>query len=733
MQIFTKSSIVLATALAVGTICADAKVVNGTGRVDLTKFCYKADISTAFTGKRADNIEALNAKLNRAAGRPVKAQSKDGDSFTPDFTLGPGSITGDLDGPNGERWFYTATYDYTEIPPDYDNGIWYTDYILQSFRYDVYDSKLNLVGTIKDTVDYADDEVRVPSIEIVPVVSRNFFNTDDKIEIMVAIAMNTDVAGMNRYHTYIYSIGDTDGNGDSKPIDTFDSLLGDVIEGPATSDGKDNFYMTFLTDHYPDADDDTSFWDYLSGASINADVYGRALDASGPRKLLSKEIKLLNLPGDQESAAFIISLNRGNDVYFVFSSLEEPLWDRYDDPINDDLVQRENNVLDVEFYKTDGNELTYQYTTRIAADRIASSDQDLATFYSIGGLRYELDIDFDNYGTPEGRAALIVTRENYDLSTDSNIPSYIVYDYRGNIKTILAENCDGNLALSDIPGFPPQHLFISTLGYSYYFSFVNLLTGEEDFGISSQYEIEEGEEAEGLLANLDRVAVGDSYKYAIEMQAPLYTENEDNIMRILWIDKDGGFDHIDGVNMGKNVQYAQAFIESKALDPKSFYSDDIPEYLILIKRGNPGENLSEDLLLAQITDDEYNGGKELLLIQPDSERGEISGIVPDMYSDTPNLTIYYMSGSGKSDIRYTQEIYMLPLDNQAGIENIISGKNVNGITVNGTIVSATGDISVYNTAGLPILRGKDLLDVSALQPGIYIVAAAGSTVKIAVK
>lgn len=733
MKIFTKSTMVLASALAIGVANADAKF-NEYGRVDLSKFAYHIDSNTAFKSRRADNIEALNAKIDRAAGLPAKAKAADGEGYAPDEVLGPAHMTGDLDGPNGERWFYTATYDYTEIPPDYDNGIWYTDYILQTWEFNIYDPELKLVGTIKDTMDYRPGEVRVPSIELAPIVTRNFFNTDDKVEVIVSVVVNTGTPGANRYCTMVYSVGGEKEHGDDKPIMTYDTLLADVIEGPATADGKDNFYMSFAEDFYPELPDDgDSFWNYLTGAKMIITTYGRATDATGPRKLFEKEIPLINMPGDQESSAFMISLNHDDDIYFVYSFLAEPLWNRYDDPVNDDMTQRDGNVLHVEFYKATTDGFEYQYTTKIKTERDLSSDQNLATFYSIGGLRYKKDIDFDNYGIPKGYAALIVTRENYNPGSDSTIPSYFVYSHQGRVIATLAENCDGNLAISDLPGTDPQHLFIYPNGTHYIFSFVNLLTGKEDFYISSQYEIEEGEEPEGIRANLDRVAVGDTYQYAIELQSPLLNDNEDNIMRILWLDKEGNFDRFEGVNMGKDVQYAQLYVESHALDPKAFHSDDTPEYLVLIKRGNPGSVLTEELLLGQATDDEFNGGKTLLLIKPDDQKGNISGIVPDLFGENHNMTVYFVSGTGESERRVTQDIYRLPLDLSAGVEGIVTDSSNSGITVIGNVVVAEGTIDVYNATGAFIARGEGSVDLSGMTPGIYIATAGGASVKIAVK
>lgn len=733
MNFLTKSTLMLASALAVGAVSADAKL-NQHGRADLTKFAYHIDSHNAFSSNRDKNIRDINAMLDRAAGVTDRAKAAESDQAKPDIVFGPAHMTGDLDGPNGERWYYTVSYEYTEIPPDYDNYIWFTDYILQSWEYKIYDPDFKLVGTIKDKMHYAEDEVRVPSIELAPIVSRNFFNTDDKIEVIVSLAVNTTTPGSYRYRSLVYSIGGEKEDGDDKPITTYDTLLADVVEGPARADGKDNFYMSFAYDTYPEFPaEGESIWEYITGSNLNLVIYGSATDATGPRKLLEKEIPLANMPGDQESAAFMMSINHNDDIYFVCSHLEQPLWNRYDDPVDDEMTQREDNVLLVEFYKAENDKIEYKYTTKIKTERDLSSEQNLATFYSVGGLKYKEDVDFDHYGTPAGKAALIVTRENYNPGSDSTIPSYFVYNYTGRVRATLAENCAGNLSLSQLPGFDPQHVFIYSNGTSFMFSFVNLLTGKQDFYISSQYEIEEGEEPEGIRANLDRVAVGDSYQYAIELQAPLLTDDEDNVMRIMWIDKNGQFDRFEGVNMGKDVQYAQLYIDSAALDPTTFHSDANPEYLLLIKRGNPGSVLTEELMLAQTTDDEFNGGKTLLLLKPDAEKGNLTGIVPDLYGDDRNLTVYYSTGDGKSNLRYTQEIYKLPVDHASGIEGIATDNTGNRITVTGNTVAAEGTIHVYTSAGALVASGKERVNLTGMAPGIYIATASGASVKVAVK
>lgn len=74
--------------------------------------------------------------------------------------LGPCDYIADLDAPNGELWFYTASFEYEEIPPHDD--IAYTDRILREYEFTIYNTNNEVVGSIKDRIDYRENEVRLP-------------------------------------------------------------------------------------------------------------------------------------------------------------------------------------------------------------------------------------------------------------------------------------------------------------------------------------------------------------------------------------------------------------------------------------------------------------------------------------------------------------------------------------------------------------------------------------------
>lgn len=49
---------------------------------------------------------------------------------------------------------------------------YYTDYILKSFKFTIYDENNNVVGTISDLVHYEADEVRAVACDPVPVMTQ---------------------------------------------------------------------------------------------------------------------------------------------------------------------------------------------------------------------------------------------------------------------------------------------------------------------------------------------------------------------------------------------------------------------------------------------------------------------------------------------------------------------------------------------------------------------------------
>ncbi|MDD6228516.1 MAG: T9SS type A sorting domain-containing protein [Bacteroidales bacterium] len=665
---------------------------------------YKATTSDVFKSEAFAKKEAMN-RILRGENAMQKVSDKE-----PVATHGPSSVIGDITAPNGETWNYTGNLDYERIPHDA-----YTEYKLKHFSYTIYNARGEKVGTVSDDIHYAEDEVRAVGCDFTPIITRNFFNTDDKYEVCIGLSFNTKEVGMNRYKSLIYSIGgEKDGEND-KIIRTMDSFVGDVVEGPASADGRDNFFLTFSKDENGTPEDPESFWSMLQSYSVNVVTYGRALnDTDGPRPLLTKNIPLLNLPGNQDTTPFLFSMVHEGQVYIILQMLKEPLWMPYDSPM-DEYEQRADNTLVVNFYKADENAITLDYTTPIAVNK--SDDSAVyVTYYSVGDMRYRGDVLFGKYGESAHKAALFVTAEDYYTLADKGLKSYYVYDSTGKRLKTLAESTEFTQPLSDIKDAEPQQLFVTAPNDQYNLSFVNLLSATEAFNMSNVVEVEDNNFL-NVLVNLDRTPVGDSYQYAIECSSPLELDNDRTLSQIVWLDKDGKFDHMEYADLGTDVQYAQLYIESNALEVGKVMTDQ-RAYIALIKRGIAGSKLDEELLVTNaITNPDWQVGEQALLLGP-GEYGVLSGIVPDLYSEVHTLSVYYLSGKNTGEKKLTQVVYALPFLS-SGIDMPATDSKTDGTSA-----------KVYNMDGT--LAGIGM-DTNSLPAGVYIIVNGREARKVIIK
>ncbi|MDE6575650.1 MAG: hypothetical protein K2L84_10030 [Muribaculaceae bacterium] len=738
MKIFTisNSKRFLLAAIACGMSYSASAIQPITGNFDLTNYRYQNDSRSIFSGTRQARINKINSMMpaNENAPARLNTSSKAAEAVSPAVQLGPSNYVGDLDAPGGELWFYTSNLTYEEIPPHDD--IAYTDRILREYEFTIYDAQFNVVGVVKDQMDYRENEVRSPMCELAPVVTRNFFNDSDDIEIFVGLAANISGGG-NNYRTIAYSIGGAkDEQGYDEPIYTFESLIGDVIEGPRAADGKDNFYITFAEDIDAPADTDfDTFWEYVCSQKVKFEIYGSARGEDAPRQLFEKEIRLLTLPGDQQNSPFVVSKSHNGNVYFIQAEYDEPFYNEYND-ITEDITMRPDNKLIVNFYQAEGSSVTLAHTTTIDIAK-DSEDEVLASYYGIGKMRYREDFDFDNYGTPEGKAAIIVTKENYMVGNDdAYITSFYVYGADGSRILTLFENCESTLTLSDIEGQEPQMIFITTGGYNYEFTGINLHSGKRAFRFTNDFYIEEIDDTELLLANIDRIPMGDTYKYAVEMRYPTVDDNDNDIMRIMWLDSKANYDHIDYVNMGKNVFYATCHISQKTLDPTFYHSDDNYEYLILVKRSISESASNEELILGQAISEEKPEGETLLTVVPDATLGSLSHIIPMPSADNESnrlLIGFYNSNT----LKYTSQFYDLPLDSTNGSgginEVIFDGVKESNIVINGNIIEAEGFIEIYTATGYRALCGFNTVDTTNLSTGLYIIKAGNAAHKLIIR
>ena len=674
--------------------------------------------ASVFHDNHAKAVRSFNDRL----AKPTMRVDAGPNGYIPASSNSGMSSFGDIDGPDGELWYYSASVVQDTIPPHGD--VSYTDYILREYEFTIYDEAMNVVGTVKDKVDYAESEVRVVSYSLLPIVTSNFFNTDDKYEVIISLAVNTTHM-VNNYRNLVYSIGgEKDADGCDVPVWTTTDFLADVIEGAPRADGSPNYFITFSREQY-DAPDEAGFWDFLINTNTVYMVYTSATsDSEGPVLLSTQKIPMMHLQGDQQDAIPMLSMREGEHTYFVMPMYEEPFYNRYDNPM-EDMSQREGNSLRIRIFEATPTSFTQVWDVPVPV--VKTDDETIvASYFSVGSLNYHQDILFDENHAP----TFVVTKWDYTPSNDdSYIKSYYLYDSNGTRKAVLAENCDQSINLPAIDGQPAQMMFIRTdIFGDMYFDITNLTDGKVALSLPQMYEYSDDAEIEPLTASVTRIPEGDSYVFCFELRVPEYDEaTGEDIMRFIWIDANGKFSRIDRVSMGQRVQYAQSYLaHSKAVMPGTYTNEGLA-YMMLIKRGIQGTETREELLIATPMSDE-NNGKVLLNLVPD-ERGNLSSIIPDFREEgeQSTLSVYYYNQTTKL---LSLDTYNLPLETNAGVEAVIPAGS--DITLQAGVIYADGPVAVYNTAGTVVARGNGSVSTAYLAPGLYIAVSGKNVLKLIV-
>lgn len=321
----------------------------------------------------------------------------------------------------------------------------------------------------------------------------------------------------------------------------------------------------------------------------------------------------------------------------------------------------------------------------------------------------------------------IVDRQDYLNTSDNYQDNFYRHNSKGEKTNTVFEGADSYMGLSDLPGHAQQIMFVGYNTYGEYeYNFVNMDTYETVQKQTYLKEMEDGD-PERLTANMDRMAVGDSYMYAVELRVPSVDADDNNNLRVMWLDKDGNFDHIEEVNIGQNVNYATVFLSAYTLDPHYFNSDENREYMVLIKRAIEEGGSQEELLIGQAITADMPKGKDLLLA-PDKTDGILAGIMP--YED--RLLVSYKKSVKDQDL-LTARYYLLPLDKHDGINSVDAATEGNGIQLVGDAIVAEGRIKVYSLTGACVAGAEGSLPLEGLRQGIYVVRAGGKSAKIVVR
>lgn len=519
--------------------------------------------------------------------------------------------------PDGTIWYATTRLDVETVELE---GGFATEDLVKGYTFTIYDEKFNEVGSVHDQIRFEGDEYKCARVMLDVTLTKKFFNLDEKYEVMVAVCNNAPDYTVNT-RTLVYTIGgEKNDDGCDKVLLTIPGYTIDAVD-TSTDPWGENFFISFLTEKTPDPEADyPDYMDYLAGFSQVVTTYKKAGMNPEPSIVNVHETPNLLLPGDQMSSPMMLSKSVDGKLTLIFSQYEKSY---FIDPTgmggNEDATP--DNKLLIDVYRLPSNsatEMQLMSSTVIPALQDADNGEVLYTFYGLGSFRYDKDVDFTHY-TDDGSPAFVVTIDKYLLTDDDSYRStYCIYDVEGKLKKTLAGDTYNILEMSDVPGQEPQMMFVYKGDEQMHFQFVDLYSGR------IVTEIDQIQTGFVLSGSVDRVPCPGGYHYAISYAQGNSDEEGDTYALVGWFDTLGELERVDRINVGKDVQLAQIYIEGKALSPYVFNTDSDLEYMVLVKRGmgEDDENFSlrEELLIVA------PGKEPVRTFLPDEEKGRLAQI-----------------------------------------------------------------------------------------------------------
>ena len=504
---------------------------------------------------------------------------------------------GFLNAPDGTTWTYTASFEKK-----------YNLYTMVTLT--VYNDSKEHVGTIVDSLKLDSTMIAINQAEINPLVTKQFFNSDDKYELMLFLhAQTKNYEGKHFNHVFSISNGETV----TEPIATVE---GRQIYAQNTSEFNENYVMIFARDSASSTKNYTLCYDIRRKAA-----YG---DKNGIRHTFRVPYANVAALTDLQP---IFMVQSGYDQYYVLQQYEKPYFDP-NTPLDQDPVVNPDNHLVITFinkiFKT-------VHTTKIPI----TQDQNqklLYTFPMLGGLEGAKDILLNYDGT---KPAYIITMEKYNLESDGSITSFYKYDVNGNQLNTIAENTLGRVKMSPVVGQEEQWLFMKE-EYDGEFFFVDLPSCTPRAEISGYLE-----DGRTISSQIDRYPKADSYEYAVALLQG-NNENDGTISQdIAWLNADGSFNRYENINLGKYIEAAQVNITADALNPWVIHTDDAREYMVLVKRYNPNNTSDKETAFLVCN----TKGEILLDYGKDAEKGELNMVyLMDKGANPSILCVYQKNG-----------------------------------------------------------------------------------------
>ena len=543
----------------------------------------------------------------------------------PDEVFPPSQTFGTINGPDGNVWTYTM--DYTTTTVEYTT--FYTSVTVK-----IYDAQRQLKGQFTDTFTLREGDRGVNFVQLNPLVTKKFFNSDDKYEVMLfAHVVTEDNTG--RFFNDAFAIG-----GDGKVLATIDGNESCAVD-MATDQWTEDYYMLFYEESFEEVqvNDTTTDEKYY----LNFHVYKKGgYSSKQPIKVHTFKIDYEHVAASGNEPLPVYMMRNGKQLVFATAFYEKPYFDP-DIPFWEDPVVQPDNNLVITLYNSN-----FQQTNQTKIPVPVTSEY-IYTFPYMGGFRGNNDItfgEFDNTTDP----IFVITFDDY-TSEDDFLRSFYLYNKDGERIGTIAEETMGDIRMSEIAGQPTQWCFLQTVNQETAFTYIDLPSLETVAQIPAVIG------GLSLTTSMDRTPAGDGYNYVFSMAQGASNELGEVIHSIAWFNQDGSFSHYDDLNLGANVAQAQVYVGADALDPWLFSTkDDAYEYMALVKETlEEGSSKTEEHLYIINT----NGEKLLDFAPVDSLGGALIAIY--LLNTNTYPTLLCVRSDMQTDRHYTMNFTDLPL------------------------------------------------------------------------
>lgn len=576
---------------------------------------------------------------------------------TADHSLPTSQGWGFLEGPDGSSWFYTEDFTFDTT------GYYYT-----SATVTIYNTAHTAVGSFTYTVPKGNI---VNAIQPYGTLTKKFFDRDDKTMELTL---------------YVHTIGENYTSLDSIFAYRMDGTQ--VAKYPASTglllDASTNSWTTYQR------------YAMVSSETRNDTTYNR-IDILRPASWGEDAPQVEHTFWVNEELAnyaygsyFNMFVTDDNVPYYAVAHYDKPLVSGYGDDWEPILNENVNYCVTV--YDKNYNEVA---SIQKPVDPVGDSYLRMAGL----GVFGDKDVSLGFYSGGDDFNFLI-TYVDYIVSSDDYLYTFDVYDSKGELIRELAAGVDQWSSLNDVAGQEEQVAFFKTVNDAVQVYMTDIPSGKVQTVIPSYID------GNLISTTLNRVAVGDTYEYLINMGQSATDDDNNTIARIGWYTRDLTPTKFTSFNLGPNGEYFTPYLSSDGLDPYLVNTDGQREFIYIAKIGRTDGSNKVDNGLVIASED----GTPLHTFMSDDEQTYYSGAVVNYGTSTPELFVGYSVASGDDAGKYKLDFYDLPFSKfSAGGD---------GTAENPYLIATPGDLSQMRSNLTACYKVTADLDLSTM-PGAW--------------